>query len=250
MTESIIEKRKDIFTDKLMVFGPTDGPTQPLTPFAPYFEVAMWNNNINLNGTLIDNLKYYLLGKELDILTDFDYYNDGGTGLGKDDVTTRFARYNLLAFNDPSISMLKEQIKLNFNLFLKELGAHQHQADFFLNKMYYEPYIVCWFNVLRKGQNIKRHVHSNLGNAFISGNICVSATNTETHYEMPYAQGNVEIQNTPGHLTLFPSYLPHWTTKNDSDDVRVSVAFDIYAKRDHIMLSQNREELHKIAIEF
>lgn len=246
----MIENTQQQFTDNLKVFGPTEGASQPLTPFAPYFEVPMWNTNINLNGTLMTNLKYYLLTKEVDILLDYEYYNDGGTGLGKDSVTTRFARYNLLKFPDPSIAILKDMIRKEFNKFMNQIGAHKTQSDFFLNKMYYDPYIVCWFNVLKEGENIKKHVHSNLGNAFISGNICVDAEDTTTSYEMPYEQGVVEIENTPGHLTLFPSYLPHWTSKNKSKNPRISVAFDIYAKKDHINLSQNREELINTAMEF
>lgn len=246
----MIETKAETFTENLQVFGPNQGPSQPLTPFAPYFEVPMWNCNINLNNTLMPNLKYYLLGKEVDILLNYDYYNDGGTGLGSDSVTTRFARYNLLKFADPSISILKDLIRKEFNKFMNQLGAHKTQSDFFLNKIYYDPYIVCWFNVLKENENIKSHVHSNLGNSFISGNICVDAEETSTFYEMPYKQGIVEIENTPGHLTLFPSYLPHWTSKNKSKNPRISIAFDIYAKKDHIMLSENREELINNAIEF
>lgn len=237
--------------DNLMMFGPSSSPaSQPLTPFAPYYEVPMWNCNINLNGTLMDNLRYYLLTREVDILMNLDYHSDGGTGLGEHSVTTRFAKYNLFTFADPSISILKNMVKKEYNKFMNAVGAHKTQSDFFLNKMYYEPYIACWFNVLRKGENIKKHMHSNQGNAFISGNICVSAENTETHYEMPYEQGVVQVENTPGNLVFFPSYLSHWTTKNESDQPRVSIVFDIYAKKEHILMSENGKELIKTAVEF
>ena len=94
-------------------------------------------------------------------------------------------------------------------------------------------YVQCWANVMRKGEEIKSHKHTQNSNTLdaLSGHLCVQVDGfTSTYY-----QGN-PILNKNGVISFFPSTIYHWTDKYMGDSERITVAFDIrsleYFERD------------------
>ena len=107
--------------------------------------------------------------------------------------------------------------------------------DMFLTYLKFEikpVYINGWANVMRKGQQIKPHVHDTSNNCLLGGHICVDVENTNTHYINPfkYFAGNEQeiysSENEVGKITLFSDNIPHYTDEVISKD-RITIAFDI-----------------------
>ena len=109
--------------------------------------------------------------------------------------------------------------------------------DRFLKLLKLEPeknyYVQCWFNVMRKGEQIQKHQHARSNNYYLSGHICVNVEKTNTYYERPYYKETFASLNEPGKVTLFPSWLPHWTDKVENDFERITIAFDIRTEESH-----------------
>ena len=94
-------------------------------------------------------------------------------------------------------------------------------------KVPYPISIQCWANTFRKGEGIETHAHGtdDNDNAFISGHIFISGpTEIGTYYN------NKKRVNTPGEMTLFKSTEYHHVPKNTGEQVRISVALDIFPK--------------------
>ena len=51
------------------------------------------------------------------------------------------------------------------------------------------------------------------------------------------------IKNESGHMHLFPSWLPHDTSKHEGDSERVIIAFDIYLKDSPLSSLEHSDEL-------
>ena len=92
-------------------------------------------------------------------------------------------------------------------------------------------YVQCWYNVLRYGQKIKPHLHCVDENAYLSAHFTIQCDDTSTMYMNPVNQLNdpyiIEEKNKPGNFTIFPEYIPHFTTKHLSDIPRITMAMDI-----------------------
>jgi ectoine hydroxylase-related dioxygenase (phytanoyl-CoA dioxygenase family) len=87
---------------------------------------------------------------------------------------------------------------------------------------------MCWFNIIRPGEEIKIHKHGSGPDVYLSGNLHLDDYDTETFYLSPYDEQNGHaLPNQKGGLTLFPSYVSHGATKYEGDSLRVSIAFDL-----------------------
>jgi hypothetical protein len=191
----------------------------PVSPYAPQWDFRVGNSmceNIDTNS-----LSKFLLNKEkeikkLPIVSDFDGY----TGLGSNSTTSRSQQYNILSWNHSEIKKLKSNIAKNIILYNDECGNKTPQL-----------WIQCWYNVLRFGQSIKPHSHSVTPICYLSGHFNVQVNDTSTVYMSPINQLNdpevIDIKNIPGKLTLFPSYIFHYTTPHYSFKPRITIAFDI-----------------------
>ena len=103
-----------------------------------------------------------------------------------------------------------------------------------------------WMNILEKGQHINKHLHGCGNTSFLSGNFMISCEDTMTVYVNPYEvasmkqllnridqgesfeSGNLYPSiNVPGMLTLFPNYVPHFTSVHEGDSPRISLAFEL-----------------------
>ena len=197
----------------------------PVSPYAPQWDFRVGNSmceNIDTNS-----LSKFLLSKEkeikkLPIVSDFDGY----TGLGSNSTTSRSQQYNILSWNHPEIGKLKSNIAKNIILYNDECGNKTPQL-----------WIQCWYNVLRFGQSIKPHSHSVTPICYLSGHFNVQVNDTSTVYMSPINQLNdpevIDIKNIPGKLTLFPSYIFHYTTPHYSFKPRITIAFDISPDKLH-----------------
>tara|TARA_B100000287_G_C20359605_1_gene673213 strand:+ start:71 stop:676 length:606 start_codon:yes stop_codon:yes gene_type:complete len=167
-------------------------------------------------------LSKFLLKKEPEIIKKYPPtgYNgiptDGNTGLGENSTTSRFYHYNVL--NWEGTDLLKKYIKLGYEEYtgLKDT----------------EIYVKCWVNVMRKGDQIKPHKHSDIDykeNDYLCGhfNAQVDGT-TSTFYKL---NDHVEeMKNISGNITFFPSYVSHWTNLYNGNSQRITCAFDIKSK--------------------
>ena len=180
-----------------------------------------WKNNIKLN---VKKIISFLLKEETKILKKYKSSGDGNVNL-PNSVTARHASFNLFTIKDnKNLFEVKKFIKKN----IKDLIL-QYNID------YKEVYIKCWFNVLRKGEEIKPHVHDEIDTAemsFLAGNLFIEGEDTYTFYQTPFSNQVIKIKNIPGDLILFPPYIKHWTNINKSKKPRLSIAFDIQPSKE------------------
>ena len=187
--------------------------------FAPAWEFPIAEDKITtVNFKKIAKL---VLEKEKSILKSSMQGGDGYTGLGKKSLTSRYGSYNLLDSKHPEIKKLKKAILESHARFLEALKI----------PLYPELYIQCWANVMRKGEQIKAHIHSVLPDTYLGGQINVQVQKTSTWYINPVNQINdpelYESKNEVGKLTFFQNCIPHYTDKQVSTTPRITIAFDL-----------------------
>jgi hypothetical protein len=199
-----------------------------LTPFAPewnYFLIESTVNNIDFK-----KLTKYLLSKEKEILklpctTKEDKVSDGYTGLGKDSVSSRYDKYNVFFWKNKEITILKKNIIEIHDKFLKLLKLDIPK----------KLYIQSWVNIMRKGEQIKPHIHNTEADTYLGGHICIQCNDTSTIYMNPVNQLNdpetYVSKNEVGKLTLFQSNLPHYTDIHNFDEERITIAFDLFLNK-------------------
>lgn len=198
---------------------------QPQTPFAP-----VWDYTIALstcNDIDCASLSKLFLDKEREVknlpvsIDNNGKFTDGYTGLGKNSTTSRFQHYNILTWNHPEIHKLKQNI-------ISNLIEYNKIQEINLPK---NVYIICWYNVLRFGQKIKPHLHTTDPHCYLSGHFNIQVKNTSTVYMSPVNQlvepDVISSKNVEGEMTIFPSYIIHYTTPHYSFKPRITVAFDI-----------------------
>ena len=92
-------------------------------------------------------------------------------------------------------------------------------------------YINGWANVMRKGEQIKTHIHNVDETCYLGGHICVACDQSSTFYINPVNTINdpeiFEIENKVGQITLFSNCIPHYTSKHGGDSERITMAFDM-----------------------
>lgn len=193
---------------------------KPLTKYAPSWDFSIGLTQWKDSNNQIINIKKWLLDNEQKIINDYSVNFDGGTGLGDDSVTSRFGRYNLFQFSDklPELKSLLNFFRHSYLDFIKKDKTELKDTS-----------IVCWFNVVRDQQKIEKHHHGAGHDVYLSGNFMCDDYPTKTVYQCPF-DVNVEMPviNQKGTLAIFPTCLPHYTTKYESNaEQRVSIAFDI-----------------------
>jgi hypothetical protein len=202
----------------------------PLSPYAPIWDFSI--GNIEIGSINLDALKKTILSKEESIkrikptYTENGTLIDGYTGLGKNSTTSKFMSYNVFDWETPETDQLRYEI-------LKKIIIYNNIVG---NSLPKELWIQCWVNVLRFGQRIKPHFHSVTETCYLSGNFTVDCNNTSTVYIVSSNQINdpqvLSIDNKPGSMTIFPSFLPHYTTRHYSLNPRITIAFDILLNKE------------------
>jgi len=191
------------------------------TPFAPYWQAQLFETNINTNETC-DKIAEIVLEKEVEIIEQFkNVQNDGGTGLSKDSLTSKFSAYNIFDWKHPEICFMKDFFVQQYNNFMKSLNLLPENC-----------YIQCWANVLRKNEKIEPHWHSSSSETYLSGHFVVKSFNTQTLYQNPYMPSEwIPFENEKGNLLFFPSWMVHSTTPVTDSDPRITIAFDLIPER-------------------
>ena len=199
-----------------------------LTPFAPEWDYKIIEGIID--DVDFDYVAKYLLEKQDEILK-LDATHDGCTGLGTDSTTARHTNFNIFNFEDEEINKLKVNIKILHHTLLEQMGM----ADV-IPKL--ELYTQCWYNVMNKGQQILTHLHDITPTCYLGGHISVQCEDTYTGYTHPALVPLLDegsdneafvhkSDNTIGKLTLFPNYIPHFTSVHQGDQERITIAFDL-----------------------
>ena len=91
---------------------------------------------------------------------------------------------------------------------------------------------------MTKGQQISTHIHDVTPTCYLGGHITVQCDDTYTGYThsalVPILDEGVtnsplvhESKNKVGKITLFPNYIPHFTSVHNGDKERVTIAFDL-----------------------
>lgn len=212
---------------------------QPQTPFAPTWNHCIGEKLISKIKVNTDILRDFILEKEKEVLHEFPGSSDGNTGLGLRSMTSRFKDYNAMEWDHPEIKNLKKQISKFHRQFIKEAVGIAFKAP--------RVRIRCWCNVMRKGERIKKHSHAIHPHTYLGGHFTVACSETATIYVNPWDHTNENMliqrveqgenenngisvypaKNVVGKLTLFPNFIPHFTTKHPTDEERITMAFDL-----------------------
>ena len=197
----------------------------PVSPYAPKWDFRVGTSFCEDVDT--NSLSNFLLSKENEVKklpssVDADgIMSDGNTGLGSKCTTAKFQSYNILTWDHSEIKKLKSNIAKSVIDYNDECG----------NKTPNALWIQCWYNVLRFGQKISPHHHSVGPDCYLSGHFNVQVDDTSTVYMSPINQLNdpevIDIKNKVGDMTLFPSYIFHYTTPHYSLKPRITIAFDL-----------------------
>ena len=203
------------------------------TPFAPEWSYYIGEANINdwyahkPDWKVITN---YLLKKEKEILElpkTNKVISDGYTGLGDNSITSRHGSFNLFdisKFKNIELEKLKFAILNRFEEFLNDLNMKKPK----------NLYVQCWYNVMRKGDKIEKHIHGTDENSYLGCHVCVQSNNTNTYYINSINQINDPLEhkskNEQGKITFFSSCLPHYTDTHMADEERITIAMDLSLK--------------------
>ena len=140
-------------------------------------------------------------------------YTDGSTQLGLNSLTSRFSHFNVLKWW--GTRSLRKSIRKGYETYNDIRGT--------------PLYVQCWANVMRRGEQIRPHQHTNDphidGERFLCGNINVQVDgSTSTYYE------GQPVLNKNGLMSFFSANTFHWTDRYEGNDERITIAFDIYNK--------------------
>jgi len=191
----------------------------PSTPFAPYFDIPIFLDTCG--STITSDLNDFIHGMELG-----DYESSNG-----------WTTYNIFDSDDLIVKVLCDKIYQVYEEYVTELEDEVIPKD--------KLWIRGWAVRLEEGQQIKHHSHAFHENTFISGNISLSDLDTTTDYYFPYLGwyfGYYKIQNTPGKMAMFPSWLEHKVDPNTTGEVRYSLGFDMFTEHTINYIGENRNE--------
>ena len=207
--------------------------------FAPEYDYRIFETEVQQVNC--QELAKLLLSKEEEILKLSKSTVAAGavnayTGLKGESTTQRFDKYNVLKWEDETVESLKGNI-INF---------HNGIMQYFKLPIPKELYVQCWVNIMRKGEQIKPHIHDIGPNCYLGGHICVQCDDTSTHYINPINQINDPMtyssKNDVGKITIFPNNVPHYTDTHNSDRERITLAFDIFPENPNTL--EHSQNLH------
>lgn len=195
--------------------------------FIPQLNFKFYTHQLDAN--LVTRLNDIVLEVKDDILE-----NTPPPGVGKpwNFLTSRLWHYNLFDYPHPELQELKQIIAEEY---CNYVDAMQYPRE--------TVYIQCWANLLKFGQHINWHHHSDAHAsapneyAYVSGNLCIHADDTKTYYKNPCVETDIiGLDNVNGEMVLFPSFISHETSKNLNQTPRISIAFDIITEQVYRMI--------------
>ncbi len=186
------------------------------TFFAPSLNYVVAEVEVMDDSNEFDLLKKEILFKESKIINDNKFFSDWGTRMGKNSLTSRSNDYNLLNFENAK--NLKEAIKNCHQLYLNAFGQKLESDKY---------YVQCWANVMREKEKMFAHRHSGDPYSYLSGNFCLDVDGTSTYYIHPLTDELWESENIVNKMTMFPSFVKHYTDPVPKKQTRITIAFDI-----------------------
>lgn len=195
--------------------------------FIPQLDFKFHTHQLDVN--LVARLNDIVLEVKDDILQ-----NTPPPGVGKplNFLTSRLWHYNLFDYPHAELHQLKQIIAEEYCAYV---DAMQYPRE--------TVYIQCWANLLKFGQHINWHHHSDAHAsapneyAYVSGNLCIHADDTKTYYKNPCVETDIiGLDNVAGEMVLFPSFISHQTDKNMNQTPRISIAFDIITEQVYHMI--------------
>jgi hypothetical protein len=99
--------------------------------------------------------------------------------------------------------------------------------------------VQCWANTFRKGEGIGNHCHNTTSqkNYYAAGNIFLRGDpSIGTYYE------GVKHINKVGELSLISGLMHHFVPPNPTDDIRVTMAIDVYIGGDEELMKRFHTE--------
>lgn len=190
----------------------------PTNEFAPNWSIPMYRNLFNFDEC---NKIYDWI---LDNKEEFLKYPAGNSAVTDNPIGERLGTYNLFDYKDQfdSLQTLYNYIQSLYLDFVAKKGAAVRECD-----------IIGWVNILEKGEKIKSHHHGANQDSYISGNVHLKTHDCYTVYVSPWDNQYFLPQKTNiGNVSLFPTYLEHFTTEHTEDIPRVSISFDIVLHQD------------------
>jgi len=190
----------------------------PITDISPQWDIPIFQTQWN-DVEKIDKIRNFLIEIEPRILA-IETHHDAATGLGEDSVTSRFSLYNLFDFANecPELNDLLNFLRASYLNFchLEHLEVQELE-------------MALWYNIVRQGHGIDEHKHGAGPDVYLSGNMHLDDyPHTTTYYRAPIDDTQIfPAENKKGGLTLFPSYVPHGVNKNEKEQLRLSIAFDL-----------------------
>ena len=94
-------------------------------------------------------------------------------------------------------------------------------------KLTYPIGVQCWANTFRYDEGITKHSHGDW--KFLCSNLFLDGPTDIGTYYFEESNWN-KYESVKGELTLFNSLLGHYVPNNKTDNIRMSIAMDIYPK--------------------
>lgn len=217
------------FLDQMKIYNSKSKP--PNTPFTPYWNYCIAEDHITLNYKSLSTL---ILKKEKEIIKTYSkpgetvqfFLNDGYTGVGGLTAHYSKTKSRFFTWKHPEIAKCKKAIKKIHREYYRQVVGKE---------AIFPVYIQCWANVLRKDKFMKPHVHEIDSDCYLGGNLMIQCKDTSTIFINPADTFNEREEyysnNEVGKITIFPDYVPHYTTKHLSNTPRIGIAFDLALKK-------------------
>jgi hypothetical protein len=199
------------------------------SPLLPSFNIKFFDNILDAETT--KQLADLVLLEEENIIN--GYYSNPNLidKLSENDsnektwLTGKLWWYNFLDFDYPCVKKLNNFIFDSYKSYMENIGVDSSKP----------VYVQCWANIIRNnGRIISPHNHVDAHcNApweycYVSANLSVQTEDTCTYFSHPIIKEiATDLPNINGQLIMFPSWTTHWTSKNLSDNPRVTISCDI-----------------------
>ena len=190
---------------------------EPKTPFAPSWDIPIYMDycDKDITSSLVSIIEK----------TDICKHRD------------RWQTYNIFNWDYLTLKYLRDKIYEVYLEYMGELGHTPLPMD--------KIWIRGWGTVVDQYEDIPHHSHAFHENTYLSGNLSLSDLDTTTDYFFPYLSwyfGYWKVKNSPGKMTLFPSWLEHEVASNSTGQVRFSLAFDMFTEHSLDYVSRNRNK--------
>jgi hypothetical protein len=203
----------------------------PATPFAPNFNIAIYENQI-INPELMGELTRYVGELERTIIKKEKLVSEVPTSpVDPYPYTAHWKQHNLVddtpratdTFN--LVSFPKHRSTDNLFYYIR-----QHYLEYLklLNVPRRKVWINVWVNILRQGQWITPHHHLQTKDGYLSGSVYVTSSNANFIIEKEGTA--MEFTTEAGKIMLMPSCLTHYSQVYDGPTTRISISFDVVVK--------------------